>query len=486
MCSYGRLRPLPPLRAARGAGRPAGAARLSRSRSRPRPAGSRWWGRSPPRPRRSGSCAGCGWGRRCRAAPALRLVPPDPGGGALALERRARPARGDRGRGRVRPRRGGLLRVRRPPRAARGDLAGVLAAARRALGPGARLGAAPSRFAAHAAALQARPRRRPRARHVVEERDAARLPRAAAGRAAAHPARAPGAARGLRAARHPHARRGGRAALACGGRAVRPSRPARPRPGARARTSRSSRAGRRSRSRSGSTCPRPPRASSSSARWSCSWRACSPGASGAGARCGRSPCRLASWPAAPGASRSRCATRARTPSGSCSRSAPSSAELPAPAESLALEVEAFGPPAQDQGRLLDEAAARPARPPGRGRPPGAPGGRPRGGPEGARGGPRLAHPGAARGAGAVPGRARVVNRLGAPEPASVRADDRGVPRRGRARRRSTRCARNGWSRTAGGPGGRCGGATSSWSSTTAATWSSSAIWSMGGGSCSRA
>jgi protein ImuB len=30
-------------------------------------------------------------------------------------------------------------------------------------------------------------------------------------------------------------------------------------------------------------------------------------------------------------------------------------ELPAPSESLALEVEAFGPPAQDQGRLLDEA-----------------------------------------------------------------------------------------------------------------------------------
>jgi protein ImuB len=44
-----------------------------------------------------------------------------------------------------------------------GDLAGVLAAARRALGTGARLGAAPSRFAAHAAALQARPRRRGRA-----------------------------------------------------------------------------------------------------------------------------------------------------------------------------------------------------------------------------------------------------------------------------------------------------------------------------------
>jgi protein ImuB len=35
---------------------------------------------------------------------------------------------------------------------------------------------------------------------------------------------------------------------------------------------------------------------------------------------------------------------------------PKLAELPAPAESLGLEVEAFGPPAQDQGRLLDEAA----------------------------------------------------------------------------------------------------------------------------------
>jgi protein ImuB len=41
-----------------------------------------------------------------------------------------------------------------------GDLAGVLAAVRRALGAGARFGAAPCRFAAHAAALQARPRHR--------------------------------------------------------------------------------------------------------------------------------------------------------------------------------------------------------------------------------------------------------------------------------------------------------------------------------------
>jgi protein ImuB len=57
-----------------------------------------------------------------------------------------------------------------------GDLAGVLVAARRALGPGARLGAAPSRFAAHAAALQARPRHR-----------GAAAPRARPGQTAARP-----------------------------------------------------------------------------------------------------------------------------------------------------------------------------------------------------------------------------------------------------------------------------------------------------------
>jgi protein ImuB len=50
-----------------------------------------------------------------------------------------------------------------------GDLAGVLAAARRALGPGARFGAAPSRFASHAAALQVRPRRNRSSRVVIDE-----------------------------------------------------------------------------------------------------------------------------------------------------------------------------------------------------------------------------------------------------------------------------------------------------------------------------
>src|SRR3954465_8031108 len=50
-----------------------------------------------------------------------------------------------------------------------GDLAGGLAAARRALGPGARFGAAPSRFASHAAALQVRPRRGRSSHTVIEE-----------------------------------------------------------------------------------------------------------------------------------------------------------------------------------------------------------------------------------------------------------------------------------------------------------------------------
>ena len=34
--------------------------------------------------------------------------------------------------------------------------------------------------------------------------------------------------------------------------------------------------------------------------------------------------------------------------------APKLAELPAPADSIALEVEAFGPPAHDQARLLEQ------------------------------------------------------------------------------------------------------------------------------------
>jgi protein ImuB len=40
---------------------------------------------------------------------------------------------------------------------------------------------------------------------------------------------------------------------------------------------------------------------------------------------------------------------------------PRVAELPAPAEQLTLEVEAFGPPAHEQGRLLDDGTERRSR-----------------------------------------------------------------------------------------------------------------------------
>jgi protein ImuB len=103
-------------------------------------------------------------GEAMSRCPALRLVPPDPEGvrslwntvldrlegiGAAVESDRAGVAFFDAD---------GLHGIHG------GDLAGVLAAARRALGAGARFGAAPSRFAAHAAALQARPRRRGRGR----------------------------------------------------------------------------------------------------------------------------------------------------------------------------------------------------------------------------------------------------------------------------------------------------------------------------------
>jgi protein ImuB len=107
-------------------------------------------------------------GEAMSRCPGLRLVPPDPEGvrslwGAVLdrLEGIGAELESDHaGAAFFVP--GGLEGIHG------GDLAGVLAAARRALGAGARFGAAPSRFAAHAAALQVRPRP---GRHykVVEE-----------------------------------------------------------------------------------------------------------------------------------------------------------------------------------------------------------------------------------------------------------------------------------------------------------------------------
>ena len=111
-------------------------------------------------------------GEALARCPGLRLVPPDPeavrglwhevldriesAGGAPESERA----------GAAFFEAGGLRGIHG------GELGGVLAATRRALGRSARLGAAPCRFAAHCAALGTRPRRAPL---VVQERELARF-----------------------------------------------------------------------------------------------------------------------------------------------------------------------------------------------------------------------------------------------------------------------------------------------------------------------
>jgi protein ImuB len=107
-------------------------------------------------------------GEAMSRCPALRLIPPDPEGvrslwnGVLdRLEAVGAEVESDRA-GAAYFESAGLHGLHG------GGLAGVLDEARRVLGPGARFGAAPSRFAAHAAALQVRPRRGRRA-HVVQE-----------------------------------------------------------------------------------------------------------------------------------------------------------------------------------------------------------------------------------------------------------------------------------------------------------------------------
>jgi protein ImuB len=107
-------------------------------------------------------------GEAMSRCPALRLIPPDPEG-VRSLWNRVLDRLEAIGAGVESDQAGAAFFESAGLRGLHGgDLAGVLAAARRALGPGARFGAAPSRFAAHAAALQVRPRRGRRT-HVVEE-----------------------------------------------------------------------------------------------------------------------------------------------------------------------------------------------------------------------------------------------------------------------------------------------------------------------------
>lgn len=107
-------------------------------------------------------------GEALARCPALRLVPPDPEGARSLwghvldrLEGIGAAVESDRS--------GIAFFEAGPVEGLHGGRDGVLAAARRSLGAGARFGAAPSRFAAHAAAFRARPRRRPAV--VVEERE---------------------------------------------------------------------------------------------------------------------------------------------------------------------------------------------------------------------------------------------------------------------------------------------------------------------------
>ena len=163
-------------------GRAERAAPGPRSRWRLSPTASRSWARCRARQRRTAIHPGMRLGEALARCPGLRLVPPDPERAASSMGGGARRARGDRRRGRAGAPGRGLLRrrgaaphVRRPPR----GCARARAQGRRMP---ARLGAAPSRFCAFAAA-------RPRAAGArLEDRPGgrrARVPRAAAGVAAA-------------------------------------------------------------------------------------------------------------------------------------------------------------------------------------------------------------------------------------------------------------------------------------------------------------
>jgi protein ImuB len=293
-------------------------------------------------------------GEAMSRCPALRLVPPDPEGvrslwNAVLdrLEAIGAEVESDRA-GAAYFESAGLRGLHG------GDLPGVLAAARRALGPGARLGAAPSRFAAHAAALQVRPRRGGRS-FVVEEGKAreflAPLPVAllrtrpelqalpeilerlgirSLGEVAALPSRAVAERFG-----HP-----GLLALDLArGRDI-PLEPRRPPEPVVERLELPEAA-------SGQQLERAlellvARVLARRERRGRALRGLAVSARFVAGGTWRTAVTLRHASADP--------ERIRTALG------PRLSELPAPAESLALEVEAFGPPAHDQGRLLDEAA----------------------------------------------------------------------------------------------------------------------------------
>ena len=258
-------------------------------------------------------------------------------------------------------------------------------------------------------------------------------------------------------------------------------------------TPRSSRAGRPSRCPSASSCPRRPPGSSSSARSSCSWRACSP------ARAARA---LAAGGGGVGAVRGRrhlargghASPRQRRPGPDPLVLAPKLAELPATGGLAGDRGRGLRPAGAGSGPAAGRGGRRAQGPPGRGGAPGAPGGGRRRRAAGARRGPGLPAPRAPLGPRALRGRGiatrgaageengEAAEARGATSGARTRAGERRAGRN-RLARRWSRCARSGWWRTAGGPAARCAGATSSWCWPTGATSRCCASWRRGGGSC---
>ena len=420
-------------------------------------------------------------GGGARALPRAAARAARPGGRSRALARGARPARGDRRRGRVGPRR--AARSSRPT-GCTGSMAGTSrACSRRRAGRS----AAASAWARGPAASLLTPLRGGRGRGGL------RWSRRAASAHGSRRCLSRFCARG-RSSRSWRRRSSGSASAPS---ASCPSCRRRPSPSASATracsrstsraaaTRRSSHGVPPSRWSSGSSFPRRRSASSSSARSSCSSHACSR----VPERRGRSlrSVALSARFVAGGTWRTRVTLRQASADAARLQTvlAPKLAELPAPADSIALEVEAFGPPAHDQGRLLEERdstrrarlneAVRQARQSA--------------GEDAAmrdtRGRPRLAPAGAARAA-------RSLDRClaapppasGAPRPARVRAGARGRSRRGRRAGGRVR------PRGMGGRGplvdraARCAGATSSACSRTAATPSSSATSCAAAGSSS--
>jgi protein ImuB len=293
-------------------------------------------------------------GEAMSRCPALRLVPPDPEG-VRSLWNTVLDRLEAMGAGVESDRAGAAFFESDGLRGIHGgDLSGVLAAARRALGPGARLGAAPCRFASHAAALQARPRRG-RSVLVVEEQARDFLAPLPVALLRTRPE--------LQALPEVFARLGIRT---LGEVAALPSRAMAERfghPGLLALDL--------ARGRDTSLAPRRPPEPVVE-------RLDLPEAA-SGQQLERALELLVARVLARRERRGRTlrslAVSARFVAGGTWRTAitlrqasadperirlalgPRLAELPAPAESIGLEVEAFGPPAQDQGRLLDEAAS---------------------------------------------------------------------------------------------------------------------------------